>query len=147
MLQHFVKENKDRSIFRKNIGRALLHNTNDPYLIEWERDRTSRAARELFGAEPDLAKRRAVEAGVSDYLRAHFSFVVFNVDDASTPLLLESKLISTVSQCADCKPSSGWLGLNSPKDKIRASGLWLVNELGGKPLSAQELEDLRAMLT
>ena len=23
--QHFVKENKDRSIFRKNIGRALLN--------------------------------------------------------------------------------------------------------------------------
>lgn len=25
LIQHFLKENKDRSIFRKNIGRALLN--------------------------------------------------------------------------------------------------------------------------
>jgi hypothetical protein len=30
MLQHFVNENKDRSIFRKNIGRALLNRDRDP---------------------------------------------------------------------------------------------------------------------
>ena len=29
---HFIKENKDRSIFRKNIGRALLNKSNDPFL-------------------------------------------------------------------------------------------------------------------
>ena len=45
MLQHFVNENKDRSIFRKNIGRALLNRDGDPYLSEWEHDRTSRADR------------------------------------------------------------------------------------------------------
>src|SRR6478672_3330165 len=43
--QHFIVENKDRSIFRKNIGRALLNKASDPYLAEWERDRTSRAGR------------------------------------------------------------------------------------------------------
>ena len=30
--QHFMKENKDRSIFRKNIGRALLAKEGDPFL-------------------------------------------------------------------------------------------------------------------
>jgi hypothetical protein len=30
LIEHFVNENKDRSIFRKNIGRALLHRANDP---------------------------------------------------------------------------------------------------------------------
>ena len=44
LLQHFVNENKDRSIFRKNIGRALLAKAGDLYLAEWEIDRTSRAA-------------------------------------------------------------------------------------------------------
>ena len=34
--QHFVKENKDRSIFRKNIGRSYLKMKNDPYLEKWE---------------------------------------------------------------------------------------------------------------
>jgi len=34
LLQHFVMENKDRSIFRKNIGRALLARAGDPYAVE-----------------------------------------------------------------------------------------------------------------
>jgi len=29
--QHFLLENKDRSIFRKNIGRAILNKNNDPF--------------------------------------------------------------------------------------------------------------------
>lgn len=30
--QHFINENKDRSIFRKNIGRAILSKDSDPFL-------------------------------------------------------------------------------------------------------------------
>lgn len=30
--QHFINENKDRSIFRKNIGRCLLNKSKDSYL-------------------------------------------------------------------------------------------------------------------
>ncbi len=33
---------KDRSIFRKNLGRALLNERNDPYLGVWELDFTTR---------------------------------------------------------------------------------------------------------
>ena len=32
--EHFLKENKDRSIFRKNIGRALLNKNSDSETIE-----------------------------------------------------------------------------------------------------------------
>ena len=32
--EHFINEVKDRSIFRKNIGRCLLR--NDPFLQDWE---------------------------------------------------------------------------------------------------------------
>ena len=39
--QHFFRENKDRSIFRKNIGRALLSRDHDPFLEQWELDRKS----------------------------------------------------------------------------------------------------------
>lgn len=34
MGQHFLVENKDRSIFRKNVGRALLNRDHDP---SWRR--------------------------------------------------------------------------------------------------------------
>ena len=30
--QHFLNENKDRSIFRKNIGRAILNKNKDSFL-------------------------------------------------------------------------------------------------------------------
>ena len=43
--QHFVKENKNRSIFRKNIGRCILNQSNSPYLALWELDITSREER------------------------------------------------------------------------------------------------------
>jgi hypothetical protein len=32
LTQHFIDENKDRSVFRKHIGRALLNKKHDEYL-------------------------------------------------------------------------------------------------------------------
>ena len=90
LTQHFVNEDKDRSIFRKNIGRALLNKAADPFLAEWELDRTSRAARERHGVERQSARRRAVEYDVTKYLQGHFRFAVFRVDDKSDRLTLES---------------------------------------------------------
>ena len=146
LLQHFVKEHKDRSIFRKNIGRALLRRADDSYHDEWEHDRTSRAGRARFGEEPDPAKKQAVEAEVTKYLQGNLSFVVFRVDSKGDRLSLESKLISTVSLCEDCGPSGTWLGLSSPKEKIRQSGLWLVNELHKEPLTQTDLERLGTLV-
>jgi hypothetical protein len=119
LIQHFVNENKDRSIFRKNVGRALLNKAADPFLAEWELDRTSREARRRYGVEQQVAKRQAVEGDVTKYLQGHFRFIVFRVDDKSDRLTLESRIISTVSRCDECQSSADWLGLSSPKAKIR----------------------------
>ena len=146
LMEHFVNENKDRSIFRKNIGRALLKKAADPFLAEWELDRTSRVARKRHGVETDTVKRRAVEGEVTKHLQGHFQFVVFRVDDKSVRLTLESRIISTVSRCDECKPSDCWLGMSSPKKKIRDSGLWLVNELYNEPLTQADLQVLGALL-
>jgi len=140
--QHFLVENKDRSIFRKNIGRALLNRDHDPFLPTWELDRTSSLARATHVI--DLERQSAIEAIVSNYIREHFTFVVVRVDEKAQRLGLESKMISTISLCDGCRPSAEWLGLLSPKDKIRAGGLWLVNELYKEPLSIQDLEALRS---
>jgi hypothetical protein len=142
--QHFLVENKDCSIFRKNIGRALLNRDHDPFLPIWELDRTSRLAREKHVI--DLDHQTAIEANVSQYIQEHFTFIVFRVDEKAKRLELESKMISTVSLCDECRPSPQWLGLFSPKDKIRTSGLWLVNELYKEPLSSTDLEALRSGL-
>jgi hypothetical protein len=139
--QHFLVENKDRSIFRKNVGRALLNRDKDPFLPMWELDRTSRSMRDQH-VGIDLDRQRAIEMGVSDYIRRYFSFVVFRIDEKAERLSIESKIISTVSLDEVCLPSAQWLGLSSLKQKIRESGLWLVNELYKEPLSFGDLERL-----
>jgi len=140
--QHFVMENKDRSIFRKNIGRALLQKANDPFLKWWDVDLTTSEAKRRYARKIDFAKLRGIEAAVTRYIQKHISFMVFQVDDKETRLDLESKMISTVSLCKVCGPSGRWLGLHSPKAKIRDSGLWLVNQLQREPLGEEDFRKL-----
>jgi hypothetical protein len=144
LLQHFVNENKDRSIFRKNIGRALLTRASDPFLAKWEVDRTSRRARDGFHV--DAAKLRAIESEVTCYLRERLPFVVFSIEDKASRLTLESRMISTLSLCEECQPSANWLGHHSPRARIRETGLWLINELFKTPLCDADIERLRAAM-
>ncbi|MGB9940119.1 hypothetical protein [Methanosarcina sp.] len=145
--QHFIKENKDRSIFRKNIGRALLNRDKDPFLDQWEIDLTSRKAKEEYSASIDLEKQREIEKRVSQYIQANFSFVVIEVEAQEKRLELESKIISTISLCDECCHSSDWLGLFSPKEKISKSGLWLVNELFKEPLSDEDMQQIKNLVS
>jgi len=140
--QHFINENKDRSIFRKNIGRAILNKRKDLYLEKWELDLTTKRAKERFSQLINKEKQKEIEKEVSNYLQNNFSFVVFPIEDKESRLKTESKIISTISLCKNCKPSINWLGLFSPKNKIKESGLWLVNELNKKEISDEELHNL-----
>ncbi|MFA6452262.1 MAG: hypothetical protein WCW57_02215 [Candidatus Pacearchaeota archaeon] len=146
LFQHFLNENKDRSIFRKNIGRALLNKDKDPFLERWELDLTTKEAKNKFSGLIDFKKQKEIEKKVSDYIQDNFSFIVIEVNDKYKRLELESKIISTVSSCKECNPSKNWLGLSSPKEKIRKSGLWLVNELWKEPLSDKDINELRQSL-
>ena len=143
--QHFLKENKDRSIFRKNIGRAYLNNNNDSFLQQWEYDLTSTKNRGKYISLVDLDKLQEIEAIVSQYIQKNFSFVVIELDGKERRLEYESRLISTISLCKECYPSSDWFGLHSPKKKIRESGLWLVNELYKKPFSDEEFDEFKGI--
>jgi hypothetical protein len=143
LIQHFLKPNKDRSIFRKNIGRCLLHRASDPFLVEWQMDRTTRMAKTI---QPlDNERMGAVERQVTELLQANFSFATIPVATKEKRIHFESRLISTVSNCKICRPSSAWLGLNSPIERIRESGLWQVLELYKTPLDEKELRELEMM--
>ncbi len=137
--EHFVNENKDRSIFRKNIGRALLNKDNDPFIEQWNK-------KALPPDSVDFIKQEEIEKRVTEYIQENISFVTFQIDDKGKRLELESKIISTVSLCDECKPSQNWLGLFSPVEKIRKSGLWLVNELWKTLLSEDDLKELKNIL-
>ena len=143
--QHFINENKDRSIFRKNIGRALLNRNNDSFLGDWELDLTTKEARDKFSSRIDFGRQREIEKKVSKYIQDNFSFVVFQAEDKKKRLELESKIISSISICDECHASSKWLGNFSPKEKIRESGLWLVNELYKTELTKEDLDLLEKL--
>ncbi len=145
LFQHFVNENKDRSIFRKNIGRALLNKNNDTFLKQWEIDLTAREDKDKYLKSIDMTKQKEVEKQVTKYLQDNFTFTVFEILNKDERLELESKIISTVSSCKECKSSKEWLGNFSPKDKIRKSGLWLVNELYKEPLNDEDIITLKQL--
>jgi hypothetical protein len=131
LAEHYTGGNKDRSIFRKNIGRGLLNKDKDPFLKFWELDLTGREARKKYEGIIDREKQASVERQVTDYIQKNISFVVVEIPDEDKRLLLEGLSISIIFQCQECKPSPGWLGLHSPSPKIQGGGLWNINGLGG----------------
>lgn len=145
--QHFVKENKNRSIFRKNIGRCLLNKDNSQYLNLWELDVTSRADREKNLKLLDLEFEKKIEKKISEYIQNNLSFCVFQVDTKEQRLFWESRIISTLAGSNELIPSNEWLGNYSTKEKIKASGLWQVNELYNEMMTEQEFEILKAIVT
>lgn len=144
--QHFIQENKDRSIFRKNIGRALLNRSSDPFLEQWDLDLMTREAKRRYLPGVDLVKQQQIERSVTEYMRQHFNFSVFQLNQKDDRLFWEARIISTVSLCDECRPSPTWLGNSSPKDKIREGGLWLVNELYKQSLSPEEFTQLEKIV-
>lgn len=127
--QHFMNENKDRSIFRKNIGRAILNKNEDTFLEQWNLDLTTKKNKEKYSSVIDFNKQKEIEKLVTEYMRENFSFCVIPVDVKEERLKYESFLISTISGCKACRPSDSWLGQHSPVEKIKKSGMWLVNGL------------------
>ncbi len=144
--QHFLSKNKDRSILRKNIGRAILNSKNDSFIEQWDWDLTTRENKERYLGLLDKQKQEMIEDQVTEYLHNNFSFAVFEVDTKEDRKLFESRIISTISNCNECGKSENWLGNYSPKEKIRKSGLWLVNELWKKSITDKELLKLTELV-
>jgi hypothetical protein len=139
IFQHFENENKNRSIFRKNIGRCFLKRDGSQYAPIWELDTTTRAKKELYQNRIDHELEAEIETQISRYIQTNLSFCVLNVPLKEDRLYYEARLIGTVSNCAECVPSPDWLGLQSPVEKIRKSGLWQVMELFKSSLTEEEI--------
>ena len=67
--QHFENENKNRSMFRKNIGRCILNKERNPYLSSWELDMTTRENKERFSHCIDKAFETDLEEQISKYIQ------------------------------------------------------------------------------
>lgn len=143
--QHFVAENKDRSIFRKHVGRCIL--AGDPYANIWEIDFTTAAMRAHRGHERNMERQENVEHEVTKHLRKHLSFVAISVPEAKERLELEAAMIATVALCWACSASPQWLAKHSPVEKIAQGKLWLVQHVGGDAITEEQwlrLQELAA---
>lgn len=138
--EHLYTPNKDRSVFRKHIGRSILTRRGDPFLATWDLDLTSRKARDLYAHRIDNIRLSEVEREVSDYISTKFSFSVLPLEKKSDRLWAETGLLSAISVCERCRASSHWLGLCHPNSIIRESGLWNVQGLDKNPISSLDLE-------
>ena len=97
LYEHLYKPNKDRSIFRKHIGRCLLH--DNPFLKEWNFDLTTKAAKQKYKNIVNLDKQKSIEAEVDKYISQKFSIAVIEVDSKFQRLEIESALLATISNC------------------------------------------------
>lgn len=140
---------KDRSIFRKNIGRALLHRDADPYEAVWNIDFTTRASRDADGSRRDVAKERQIEGEVSRILRERFAFRWIELEGQERRMGsqgLEAVLIGTLARCDGCGPSDNWLGRSSPKPKIAQSGLWLEQHLQSPGFTEESIAEVADLI-
>lgn len=121
--------------------------TNDPFIEKWEWDLTTKENRLRYSGLLDNDYQMKLEKTVTEYIQENFSFTVLQVEEKEQRLQLERRLISEVSRCKECRPSRNWFGQYSPKEKIRESGLWLVNELYGEAFSEEEFQDFLSLVS
>jgi hypothetical protein len=105
--EHLYTPNKDRSIFRKHVGRCLLNRHKDPFLAQWEIDLTTKISRSQDGDRIDRDRLQKVETEVTRYMVGNFSFITLRFDSASARRDFEEHLLSTIYACLDCGPSAG----------------------------------------
>lgn len=139
IFEHLYKPNKDRSVFRKHIGRCLL--ADNPFLEQWNLDSTTKENRDKYKNIIDFKKQAETEEKVTQYIADNLTFVVFKVDDKAERLRIEEGLLSTITACNACRPSKSWLGLKHQNPHIR-QGLWNIQGLDKDVLSEDEIKSL-----
>jgi hypothetical protein len=143
---HSNPKPSDRSIFRKNIGRALLNKQKDlDYLRVWEIDFTSNINRANHSYLRNIEKEKTIESQITELIRKRFYFRFISIEGQKKrmgKIGIESKLIGTVTCCKLCKPSDYWLGKFSPKAQIKNGKLWLSQHLVSIGLSDSDKRDL-----
>ena len=131
----------DRSIFRKNIGRALLNKLKDDYLEVWNRDFIKRANKINFGHKREIEKEKKIESEITRILRTSFSFKYIELDNQTERMGksgLESSLIGTLAQCKLCNPSKVWLGNDLLRTTLFSLAGIVLLYVGTKKLSRTE---------
>ena len=157
MLNFIFKDgNRDNTVFRKNIGKSLLIKNDADYIKKfniqysskimsmWDMD-SNEFSKEYSNDSIESRQIANIEEMVSQYIQENFSFSIVEIDDKLKRLKLKSKIISSLSLSEESKPSDEWLGYDSPREKIRSSGLWLEQYLFNREnqITSDDIEFLK----
>ncbi len=134
---------KDRSIFRQHLGRALLAKQKSNYSVMWKKNFTTPKERMSFGHLRDINLEKSLERQITKKIRETLSFRFIEINNQMGGSGLESRSIATVAQCGECKASPEWLGLFSPIERIRTSGLWNVHYTDHAPITTNDMVRLK----
>ena len=127
------------SIFRTLLGNAFIHRDKIELPASWRSARPIdpvRAARRFRTTlEAIRQTEEKLQAHVSHYI-GRMPFLYLNVDDPPSPNSQRAHiernaiaLLSAYNHSTADKPSSGWLGHHSDREKVRLSGLWNNNHV------------------
>jgi len=145
--EHF--ENGERSVFRRKVGSALINKAikegssfwSEEDLKDWSTNWTDR--KEKFKGRNHYDRLERAEKIVSEYIQKNISFICIKIEDKEKRKNFETRLISTVSNCKECKKSEHWLGnFCYNKEKVIKSGLWQEQGLWGDDISDIEFKEL-----
>ena len=149
MKQHLLTSNKDGSIFRKNIGRAMLNKEQKIELLKyWNIKMSKPENKKYFNNELQL-ECRSLENKITNYLCANMEFVVFNLEKAEDRLRYEEAIIATLHKSKDFKASENWLGnyvpTNIKNNHVVDSRMWISQGINAKELTDAEFQRLMTL--
>ena len=136
--EHYLNENQRRSIFRKNIGRAMLNSQHNPYLAAWNLSLADIGMIEPNVAMVNLDYEEHIEQSITQYIRQNITFAVISINEAQERLDTEERLIATIASSPNFSSSPAWLGRYSPISTIRNSHMWLVQGLDAPVMTLDE---------
>jgi len=135
-------------VFRRKVGSALINKAikegssswSKEDLEDWSTDWTKRKRK--FKKRNCSDRLEKVERMVSEYIRENISFICIKIENKEKRKNFEAKLISTVSNCKECRKSEHWLGNFCNKDRVVKSGLWQEQELWNEDICEEEFVEL-----
>ena len=133
---HFISQNNDGSIFRKNIGRAILNKNMQSYLSVWTKTKSR------SDSNYDASFQKKIEDRVTRYMRDNFTFTCFPVEANAERSRLELGIIAALNNAEDFIASPDWRGQYSSEYEVVQSGMWLKEGLNDVPLSEGEFRRL-----
>ena len=95
---HYLVKNKDGSIFRKNIGLALLNKDQDEFFDVWRLNTSNLKIKKENKDRLNLSYKEEIEERVSDYLNNNTKFVCIEVTGEKERLRIKKGFYHTLRE-------------------------------------------------